>query len=142
MQRLWAPSDPRGSWAETYNLKKVCGSSFAGFAVALRCVCHRQHSMGGGPLLFDSTPCCVSAPWFHHSFQLLLQIVGANVLVAFNAGEYAEALEGKSDEAIKNEIMSVLRTTYGNGIPEPKQVGARPPSRLEHAFSLKSSLNI
>jgi monoamine oxidase len=47
---------------------------------------------------------------------------GQPVLLGFNAGEYGAAIELKSDQEIVDEAMTVLRTLYGDEIPEPEAV--------------------
>jgi monoamine oxidase len=47
--------------------------------------------------------------------------VNAPVLVAFNAAAYGAALEQKSAQQVENEAMRVLRTIYGNAIPDPER---------------------
>ena len=37
----------------------------------------------------------------------------------FNAGVYGRAIEGQSDEEITAAAMTVLRTIYGDDIPQP-----------------------
>jgi monoamine oxidase len=44
------------------------------------------------------------------------------VLLGFNAGEYGAAIELKSDQEITDEAMTVLRTIYGEAIPNPEAV--------------------
>ena len=48
------------------------------------------------------------------------ELASNNVLIAFNAGDYAEAIESKSDQEIINEAMDTLRVIYGNNIPQPE----------------------
>lgn len=42
------------------------------------------------------------------------------VLLGFNAADYAQKIEAWSDRDIVTDAMSVLRTIYGNEIPEPE----------------------
>ncbi|KAL4448490.1 hypothetical protein ABPG75_005709 [Micractinium tetrahymenae] len=50
----------------------------------------------------------------------LWPITGQPVLVAFNAANYAEQLEKKSKQAVKDEFMAVLRSIFGaKAVPEP-----------------------
>lgn len=55
--------------------------------------------------------------WFYFD-----QLAQGNVLIGFNAGEYAELNEAKTDEQLTAEAMTVLKVIYGNGIPEPDHV--------------------
>lgn len=41
------------------------------------------------------------------------------VLLGFNAGAYGEAIEAKTDAQIIAEVMSILRTIYGQSAPDP-----------------------
>jgi monoamine oxidase len=47
-------------------------------------------------------------------------IVGEPVLVAFNAATYGAEIERQSTQQATNEAMEVLRTIYGNAIPNPE----------------------
>lgn len=42
------------------------------------------------------------------------------ILLAFNAGAFAQELEGYSDQETVEACMEVLRTIYGNNIPQPE----------------------
>jgi monoamine oxidase len=44
---------------------------------------------------------------------------GEPILLAFNSGEFGTALENSTDEEIVADAMTVLRTMYGDDIPEP-----------------------
>ncbi|WP_390618559.1 flavin monoamine oxidase family protein [Maricurvus nonylphenolicus] len=44
------------------------------------------------------------------------------VLLGFNAAEYGVTIESKSDQAITDEAMAVLRKIYGEDIPGPEAV--------------------
>ena len=55
--------------------------------------------------------------WFY--FDDLAQ---GNILIGFNAGEYGELSEDKTDEQLTAEAMVVLKTIYGNAVPDPDQV--------------------
>lgn len=46
-------------------------------------------------------------------------LLGAPILLGFNAGEYARRLETQTDAQIIQSAMSVLRKMYGADIPEP-----------------------
>jgi hypothetical protein len=43
------------------------------------------------------------------------------MLVAFNAADYAAALEKKTPKAVKDEFMAILRTLF-DSVPEPRSV--------------------
>jgi monoamine oxidase len=49
----------------------------------------------------------------------LQPLTGAPVLAAFNAAAYGASLEQKTSQQTVNEAMRVLRTIYGNSIPDP-----------------------
>ena len=49
----------------------------------------------------------------------LQRFIGAPALVALNAGPFAQGIAGST--AARDQMMSVLRGAYGNGIPEPTQ---------------------
>lgn len=53
-------------------------------------------------------------------FVNIFQYTGEPVLLGFNAGEYGRSLEKLSDEGVVAEAMSVLRTIFGDDIPEPE----------------------
>ena len=55
--------------------------------------------------------------WYY--FEQLSQ---GNVLLCFNGGEFGESSEGKSDQQLTDEAMAVLKTIYGNDIPDPSDV--------------------
>ncbi|MFT6310885.1 MAG: monoamine oxidase [Porticoccus sp.] len=44
------------------------------------------------------------------------------VLLSFNAAEYGAAIESKSDQEIVDEAMNLLRTLYGDDIPNPEAI--------------------
>lgn len=46
-------------------------------------------------------------------------LIGEPVLLGFNAGTFGRALEKENDRAIVDSAMQVLRTLYGEGIPNP-----------------------
>lgn len=48
------------------------------------------------------------------------EVDGRATLVCFNAGAYARALAAMSDEEVVAAAMSVLRTMFGAGIPDPE----------------------
>jgi len=48
-------------------------------------------------------------------------LLGAPILLGFNAGAYAHALEAQSDLQTVAAAMQTLRTMYGQGIPDPLQ---------------------
>jgi monoamine oxidase len=48
-------------------------------------------------------------------------VTGQPILVGFNAGSYAQTLEGWTDEKIVAAGMQTLRTLYGAKIPDPLQ---------------------
>lgn len=50
----------------------------------------------------------------------LYYYLGEPVLLGFNAGRYGRAIEALPDEEIVAEAMAVLRTLYGNDIPQPE----------------------
>ncbi|MEM9284155.1 MAG: NAD(P)/FAD-dependent oxidoreductase [Verrucomicrobiota bacterium] len=52
----------------------------------------------------------------------LVPYTGQPVLIAFNAGSFAEELESLSDDGVRERAMSVLRQCYGEDIPEPTGV--------------------
>jgi monoamine oxidase len=52
-------------------------------------------------------------------FFNLLPVIDQPVLLAFNAGAEAQAIEGWSDQQIVDGMMTVLRTAYGPSIPQP-----------------------
>jgi monoamine oxidase len=52
-------------------------------------------------------------------FFNLHPIIGKPILVGFNAGSYAQTLEGWSDEKIVAAAMQTLRTLYGVKVPDP-----------------------
>lgn len=52
--------------------------------------------------------------WFYFD-----ELAHGNVLIGFNAGDYGEASENKTDVQLKGEAMATLRIMYGNTIPEP-----------------------
>ncbi len=47
---------------------------------------------------------------------------GKPILLCFTMGEYAKSQEALPDSIITADIMSILRNTYGNNIPEPLDV--------------------
>lgn len=47
------------------------------------------------------------------------RVVGAPVLLGFNAGDYGLALERRSDREVVADAMSVLRTIFGRSVPDP-----------------------
>ena len=49
----------------------------------------------------------------------LTPVVGEPVLVAFNVGEYAVAMEALSDDEIQQKTMTYLKAFFGNDIPQP-----------------------
>lgn len=51
----------------------------------------------------------------------MFQYTGEPVLLCFNAGSYGRALEKLSDEGVVAEAMAVLRTIFGDDIPEPEE---------------------
>lgn len=55
-------------------------------------------------------------------FYYFKEIGEGNVLLGFNAGNYGVKVEKRSDEAIVEEAMSVLRAIYGPDIPAPTKV--------------------
>jgi monoamine oxidase len=70
------------------------------------------------------------------NFEALL---GAPVLLGFNAGEEAERVESMDDDDIVAEAMKVLRLIFGDEIPAPSAVlvsrwGADPFSRGAYSF--------
>lgn len=53
---------------------------------------------------------------------------GGCALLALVAGDAAAALEARSEEDVKDDVMAVLRSIYrpqGKAVPEPLQVGGR-----------------
>jgi monoamine oxidase len=52
-------------------------------------------------------------------FLNLSQVMDDAILMAFNAGEYGEAIEQLSDEQILSDAMKTLRAMYGPNIPDP-----------------------
>jgi monoamine oxidase len=44
------------------------------------------------------------------------------ILIAFTSGDFALAMEKKNNKTITQNIMSILRNTYGKYIPNPRQV--------------------
>jgi len=48
-------------------------------------------------------------------------LLGAPILLGFNAGQYAHTLEAQSDAQIVAAAMHTLRTIYGQSIPDPLQ---------------------
>lgn len=44
---------------------------------------------------------------------------GDPILLGFNAADYAEQLESKTDDQIISDAMEVLKTIYGSNIPDP-----------------------
>ncbi len=48
-------------------------------------------------------------------------LLGAPILLGFNAGEYAHTLEAQSDEQIVASAMQTLQNMYGESIPSPLQ---------------------
>jgi monoamine oxidase len=54
--------------------------------------------------------------WFDYR-----RIVNEPILVGLNAAAYGAAIERKGDEQTVDEAMNVLRTLYGDAIPEPRQ---------------------
>jgi monoamine oxidase len=72
--------------------------------------------------------------WFYFD-----ELAKGNVLIGFNAGEYGELSETKTDEQLSVEAMTVLKVMYGNSIPEPDKVLASrwhsdPYSRGSYAY--------
>jgi monoamine oxidase len=55
--------------------------------------------------------------WYY--FEELSQ---GNVLLCFNGGEFGESSEDKSKQQLTDEAMAVLKTIYGNDIPDPSDV--------------------
>jgi monoamine oxidase len=53
-------------------------------------------------------------------FLNLYKYTGEPVLLGFNAADYARSLEPLTDEQIIADGMRVLRTLYGQAIPEPQ----------------------
>lgn len=49
----------------------------------------------------------------------LYKFIGQPILLAFNAGTYARALEPLADEAIVDRAMQALHAVYGADIPDP-----------------------
>jgi hypothetical protein len=47
------------------------------------------------------------------------KLTGQPVLMAFNHGDYAHALEGMTETQVMDDAMQVLRKQYGRGIPDP-----------------------
>jgi monoamine oxidase len=54
--------------------------------------------------------------WFDYS-----RIVNEPILLGLNAAAYGAAIERKSDEQTVDEAMDVLRTMYGDALPEPRE---------------------
>jgi monoamine oxidase len=54
--------------------------------------------------------------WFDYS-----RIVNEPILLGLNAAAYGATIERKGDEQTVDEAMDVLRTIYGDGIPEPRE---------------------
>ncbi len=52
-------------------------------------------------------------------FVNMAPVTNDAILLAFNAGEYGEAIEALTDEQIITEAMKALRTMYGSDIPDP-----------------------
>ncbi len=52
------------------------------------------------------------------------ELTGVPSLLAFNAADYGEAVEGLDDAALTDRAMAVLRNIYGEGIPMPTEVVA------------------
>ena len=49
----------------------------------------------------------------------IYKVTGQPVLLCFNAGTYGLAIEKWADEAVVAAAMNVLRTIYGQSIPDP-----------------------
>lgn len=47
---------------------------------------------------------------------------GSNLLMTFGFGVYGLLLESQTNAQIQQDIMSILRSMYGNGIPNPTQI--------------------
>ncbi len=50
----------------------------------------------------------------------LYKYIGKPVLLGFNAGEYGRIIESQTDAQIVAGMMAVLRTIYGDNIPDPE----------------------
>ena len=53
------------------------------------------------------------------SFLNIHKVNGEPILLGFNAGTFGRQIESWTDEEILADMMSVLRTIYGNNIPDP-----------------------
>jgi monoamine oxidase len=60
----------------------------------------------------------LSAPW--HEWVNLYPLIGEPVLLGFNAGRRARALEKQNAAAIVAEAMDMLRAVHGAATPEPR----------------------
>ncbi len=55
-------------------------------------------------------------------FVDLTSVLGAPVLLAFNAGAHAETVAARSDAEVVADVMAVLRSIFGAEVPEPQDV--------------------
>jgi len=73
---------------------------------------------GEGAELIGHVDAAIKGRWAE--FVDLTPILGAPVLVAFNAGSHAAALAERSDAEVVADVMTVLRTIYGPEVPGPR----------------------
>jgi monoamine oxidase len=59
---------------------------------------------------------------FNYFMNLNKFVPNTNGLMTFGFGNYSVALENQTDAALQAEIMTTLKTIYGNAIPTPSQL--------------------
>lgn len=65
---------------------------------------------------------------------------GQPILIALTGGSFARRLEALSESEVQAEMMAVLRTMYGDDIPEPEQILVTRWTQDEYAYGSYSHL--